>query len=65
MTNDNSFVDNEENKSPTLRDGSLKLRLDNSILTNHSRFQTKRDLEIYSQQILGEDKLTTFIVPDI
>ena len=39
--------------------------MNNTILSDKSRFQNKTDLEIYVKDVLGQEKLTTFIVPDI
>ena len=40
-------------------------KMSNTILSDKSRFQNKADLEIYAKDVLGQEKLTTFIVPDI
>ena len=39
--------------------------LNNTLLTDKTRFQCKEDLEIYAKNVLGQEELTTFIVPDI
>ena len=31
----------------------------------HQRYRNKRELEVYSHDVLGKEKLETFIVPDI
>ena len=40
-------------------------KMNNTILSDKSRFQNIADLEIYAKDVLGQEKLTTFIVPDI
>ena len=36
-----------------------------TLLPMHQRYRNKRELEVYSHDVLGKEKLDTFIVPDI